>query len=34
MGEKGMWLNSTAAPATVIDDKPLITTSKKKEGKG
>lgn len=30
MGEKGMWLNSTAAPATVIDDKPLITTSKKR----
>jgi len=26
IGEKGMWLESTTAPATVFDYEPLLTT--------
>jgi hypothetical protein len=33
MGEKGMWLKSTTAPATVIDDESLISTLFIGEGK-
>ncbi len=33
-GEKGMRLNSAAAPATVFDDKPLVNHSNQGKVKG